>query len=85
MKLKMKIGFYYRHKACFSLEVRKELVRCTFSDVIYMQASATTLSVLDSVYHAALRFINSENRLTHHCDLYRAVGWCQRVYRGEVR
>ena len=28
-KLKLKIGFNYRHKACFSLEARKELVRCT--------------------------------------------------------
>ena len=41
-KLKLKIGFYYRHKACFSFEARKELVRCTllvvldFSDVIYI-------------------------------------------------
>ena len=28
-KLKLKIGFYYRHKACFSFMARKELVRCT--------------------------------------------------------
>lgn len=80
-KLKLKIGFYYRHKACFFFEARKELVRCTllsvldFSDVIYMQASATTLRALDSVYHAALRFITNQKRLTHHCDLYSAVGW----------
>ena len=42
-KLKLKIVFHYWHKACFSLEARKMLVRCTllaaldFSDVIYMQ------------------------------------------------
>ena len=41
-RLKLKIGFYYWHKACFSFEARKEMVRCTllsvldFSDVIYM-------------------------------------------------
>jgi hypothetical protein len=58
-KLKLKIGFYYRHKACFSFEARKELVRWTLlavldlRDVIYMQASTTTLRALDSVYHAA--------------------------------
>ena len=40
-----------------------------------MQASATTLRALDSVYHAALRFIANQKRLTHHCDLYSAVGW----------
>jgi hypothetical protein len=79
-KLKLKIGFYYRRKACFSFEARKELVRCTllsvldFSEVIYMQASATTLRALDSVYHAALRFFTNQKRLTH-CDLYSAVGW----------
>ena len=78
-KLKLRIGFNYRHKACFSFDARKELVRCTllsvfdFSDVIYMQASATTLRALDSVYHAALRFITNQKRLTHHCDLYSAV------------
>ena len=65
-KLKLRIGFYYRHKAYFSLEARKELVRCTllavldFSDVMYMQASTTTLRALDSVYHAALRFITNK-------------------------
>ena len=80
-KLKPKIGFYYWHKACFSFEARKELVRCTllavldFSDVIYMQALTTTLRALDSVYHAALRIITNQKRLTHHCDLYSAVGW----------
>jgi hypothetical protein len=68
-KFKLRICFYYRHKACFSFEARKELVRCTllavldFSDVVYTQASTTTLRALDSVYHTALRFI------THHYDL----------------
>jgi hypothetical protein len=47
-KFKLRIGFYYRHKACFSLEARRELVRCTLlpvldlSGVLYMQASTTT-------------------------------------------
>ena len=77
-KLKLRIGFYYRHEACCSLEARKELLRCTLlavldcSDVIYMQASVTTLRALDSVYRAALRFITNQKRLTHHCDLHSA-------------
>ena len=42
---------------------------------VYMQASTTTLRALDSVYHATLRFITNQKRLTHHCDLYSSVGW----------
>jgi hypothetical protein len=75
-KLKLKIGFCYRHKACFSFEARKELVQCTlrsvldFSDVINMQASATTLRALDSVYHSLPSEDNSATDAAHYQELW---------------
>ena len=46
-----------------------------FLSSVYMQASATTQRAFDSVYHTALRLISNQKHLTHHCDLYSAVGW----------
>ena len=43
-KLRVKLGFFFRHKSCFSLEARKRLVCVTFlpvldyGDLIYMNA-----------------------------------------------
>ena len=80
-KLKMKIGFYFRNKSCFTFNAKKKLVEATFlsvidyGDILYMHASASTLRTLDSVYHASLRFITNAKSLTHHCILYDLVGW----------
>jgi hypothetical protein len=43
-KLKLKLGFYYRNKSCFSMLVRKDLIQSIWSfldygDIVYMQAS----------------------------------------------
>ena len=46
-----------------------------YGDIIYRNASATTLKTLDSVYHSALRFITGDSYSTHHCILYNKVGW----------
>lgn len=79
-KLKVKLGFYYRNKACFNLKARKELVTSTFvsvldyGDILYMHASKSMLRSLDSVYHSALRFITGAKYSTHHCDLYSISG-----------
>lgn len=80
-KLRIKIGFYYRNKSCFSLQARKYLVSATFlplldyGDVLYMTASAKCLQSLNTVYHCALRFVTGCSRLTHHCDLNAKSGW----------
>ena len=80
-KLKQKLGFYFRNKACFSFEAKKRLVAATFmsvldyGDVLYMHASAQCLHTLDTVYHGALRFITNFRSRTHHCSLYARVGW----------
>lgn len=80
-KLKLKLGFYFRNKSCFSFEAKRRLVAATFlsvldyGDVIYMNASITSLKLLDTVYHGALRFITNFRALTHHCSLYDRVGW----------
>ena len=61
-KLKLKLGFFFRNKSCFSFNARKRLVAATFlplldyGDVVYMNASAHSLHLLDAVYHGALRF-----------------------------
>jgi hypothetical protein len=39
------------------------------NDVVYGQTPSTTLKALDSMYHAARRFITNQKHLTHHCDL----------------
>ena len=80
-KLKLKLGFFFRHKFCFSFEVKKRLVTATFlssldyGDLIYMNASAKCLCKIDAVYHASLRFITNCRALNHNCELYSRVGW----------
>ena len=46
-----------------------------YGDVVYRYAPITTLKSLDSVHHAALRFITGDPYNTHHCILYEKVGW----------
>ena len=77
----MKLGFFYRNRSCFPWSTRKRLIESLFlsaldyGDIIYRNASATTLKTLDPVYHSALRFITGDNYNTHHCILYNKVGW----------
>jgi len=46
LKLRVRLGFFYRNKSCFSLEARKRLVTVTFlpvldyGDLLYMNAPA---------------------------------------------
>lgn len=40
-----------------------------------LYAAASTLRVLDSVYHSALRFIIGNNYITHYCTVYDKSGW----------
>ena len=80
-KLRIKLGFYYRNKSCFSSAARRYLVSATFlplldyGDCLYMNASVQCLRSLDTVYHGALRFMTGCERLTHHCDLYERSDW----------
>lgn len=72
-KLRVKLGFFYRNKSCFSLKARKLLVSATFldyGDVLHLSAPMKCLQSLNTVYHNALRFVTGDGRLTHHCDLY---------------
>ncbi len=75
-KLKMKLGFFFRNKSCFSLQVRKHLILTTFvplldyGDLLVMNAPDTYLKKPDTVYHCALRFITGCGNLVHHCTLY---------------
>ena len=79
--LRMKLGFFYRNRSCFPWTTRKRLIESLFlsaldyGDIIYRNASATTLKSLDSVYHSSLRFITGDSYSTHHCILYNKVGW----------
>ena len=62
-KLRVKLGFFFRNKSCFSVEARKRLVSVTFlpvldyGDLIYVNAPAHYLNKLDAAYHSALRFV----------------------------
>ena len=79
-KLRVKLGFYFRNRSCFSLQARKRLINATFlpvldyGDVIYMHAASSILQTLDTVYHGALRFILNVKSRTHHCCLYEMAG-----------
>jgi hypothetical protein len=54
-KFKLKLGFYFRNKACFSFEARR-LVSATFmpsldyGDILYMNASAQCLRSIDTLF-----------------------------------
>ncbi len=80
-KLRLKLGFYFHNKLCFSFNVKKHLVAATFlpvldyGDVLYMHASVQCLQMVDTLYHSSLRFITNCKALTHHCELYARVGW----------
>jgi len=80
-KLKLKLGFFFRNKACFSFNARKRIVAATFlplldyGDVVYINASAHSLHLLDAAYHGSLRFITGCKTLTHHCTLYSLTDW----------
>ncbi len=69
-KLKLLSGFDLWIKACFSFCVKRKLVESTFlpvidnGDVLYINASAHCLRLLDSMDHGALRLINCRS-LTH--------------------
>ena len=75
------MAFFYRNRSCFPWASRKRLIEALFlsaldyGDIIYRNASNTTLKALDSVYHSALRFITGDSYMTHHCILYNKVGW----------
>ncbi|KAL4006490.1 solute carrier family 24 (sodium/potassium/calcium exchanger), member 5 [Sarotherodon galilaeus] len=79
--LKLKLRFYFQNKLCFSFNKKKRLVAATFlpvldyGDILYMNASAQCLRMVDIVYHASLRFITNRKFQTHHCELYSQVGW----------
>ena len=81
-KSKLKLGFFFRNRTCFTFAARKKLVAATFlpvldyGDLLYMHAPAKCLQSLDSVYHSsALRFVTGCKALTHHCTLYSRVEW----------
>ncbi len=80
-KLKIKLGFYFMNKICFSFNVLKKLVTTTFlpvldyDDVVYQFSPSYLLSSLDAVYHGALRFISDRKPSIYHCILYNRVGW----------
>lgn len=86
-KLKSKLGFFYRFKNCFPYEARKKLVESTFltiidyGDLVYMHAASSVLRKLDSVYHAALRFVCGAEYRTHHCILYESLSWFSLYHR----
>ncbi len=64
-KLNVLLGFDFRNKSGFSFNIKRRMVMSTFlpildyGDVLYMNAPAQSLHVLESVYHGALRFITN--------------------------
>ena len=74
-KLKLKLGFFFRNRSCFSLQVRRHLIMITFLplldyDLLYMHAPDQYLTKLDTVYNSALRFVTRCGNQVHRCTLY---------------
>lgn len=46
-----------------------------YGDILYRHTSAQNFHMLDTAYHASLRFITNCKPLTHPCELYFQVGW----------
>ena len=67
-------------KQSFPMHRRKKIVEAMllttldYGNMIYRNASATTLKSLDSVYHSALKFITGDPYNIHYCVLYEKVG-----------
>lgn len=80
-KVKTRLSFLFRNKSSFTHATKQTLVKTTllpildYGDVIYKMAPSTTLKKLDTLYHSAIRFITGAPFHTHHCDLYKLVGW----------
>ncbi len=41
-----------------------------YGDILCMHANLSSLKILESEYHAALRFVSDSSFCTHHCSLY---------------
>ena len=73
--------FYTEIDAVLLFQPKKRIIESVFisvldyGDVIYGNASLSTLKTLDAMYHSALRFITGDRYGTHHCTLYNKVGW----------
>jgi hypothetical protein len=80
-KLKLKLGFYFRNKACRRLVSATFMPLLDYGDILYMNASAQCLRSIDTLYHGTLRFILNYKTLTHHYTLYTRVGWPSLVTR----
>lgn len=72
LSLGLKLGFYFRIRACLSFKAKIQFVAATFmlvldyGDCFIHCASSRCLRSLDSVYHGGLRFITKPKTLTHH-------------------
>lgn len=77
-KLRLKLGFYFRNKLCFCKKATcgHHFFYLFWTMVIfYMHTSAQNFHMIDTAYHASLRFITNCKALTRHCELYSRVGW----------
>lgn len=80
-QLRQKMGFLYRHKSSLPLSCRKRIIESVilpvldYGDIIYKNATISSLSMLDSIYHSAIRFSTGSAYNTHHCILYDTIGW----------
>ena len=61
--------------SCVELAQATFLSILDYGDILYMHANSSSLKNLDSVYHAALRFITDSAFRTPRIILYERVGW----------
>ncbi len=80
-KLRHKTGFLHRNKSNFPVLNKKQITKAVclsvlhYGDVVYRNASASTLVPLNFINHCTLSSITGDSYFTHHCILYEKLGW----------
>src|SRR4029434_5335445 len=65
---KVKLNWALLIRSCFTFENQIEIVQSTilsvldYGDIVYMYAALSTLKLLDSVYHSAIRFVTGDRK-----------------------
>ena len=52
-------------------------------DIVYMFSAPSALKLLGSVYYSDIHFVTGDAFRTHHCNLYKNVGWSLLVVKSE--
>ena len=79
VKVKSRLGFFYRNHSSFAPAAKLILIQMTilpmldYGDIIYRLAGKGALERLDVLYHSTIRFATNAPYRIHHCTVYSSV------------